>query len=67
MAAYVDDMIVFDSDRTAHIKTMRALFECLRKHKLKLSPTKARLWATDADSLGHFTSPAVRTRKKCPH
>ena len=29
VAAYCDKMI-FDSDRTAHVKTMRALFERLR-------------------------------------
>ena len=26
MAAYLDDVLVFDSDSTAHVKTMRALF-----------------------------------------
>ena len=51
-------MIVFDSDPTAHVENMRALFERLRKHNLKSSPSKARLGATDADFLGHFISPA---------
>ena len=58
MAAYLDDVIVFDSDPTAHIKTMRALFECLRKNNLKFSPSKACVRATDADFLGHSISPA---------
>ena len=26
VAAYLDDVIVFDSDPTAHVKTIRALF-----------------------------------------
>ena len=43
MAAYLDDMIVFDPDPTPHVKTIRALFERLRKHNLKLSPLTARL------------------------
>ena len=34
-------------------ETIRALFELLRKHNLKLLPSKARLGATDADFLGH--------------
>ena len=56
--AYLDDVIALDSDPTADVKTMRALFERLRKHNLKLSPSKARLGATDADFLGHPISPA---------
>ena len=58
MAAYLDDVIVFGSDPTAYVKTMRALFERLRKHNLKLPRSKARLGATDADFLGHSISPA---------
>ena len=58
VAAYLDDVIVFDSDPSAHVKTIRALFERLRKHNLILSPSKARLGATDADFLGHSISPA---------
>ena len=53
VVAYLDDVLVFDSDRTAHAKTIHALFERLRKHSLKLSPSKASLGATDADFLGH--------------
>ena len=48
---------------------MRAVFERLRKHNLKLSPSKAHLGATDADFLGHFISPAGgrANAKKTPH
>ena len=35
VAAYLNDVIVFDSDRTAYVKTMRTLLERLRKHNLK--------------------------------
>ena len=67
--AYLDDVIVLDSNPTARVKTKRALFERLRRHNLKLSPTKAHLGATDADFLGHSISPAaVRPNaEKCPH
>ena len=58
MAAFLDDVIVVDSDPTTHVKTMRAPFERLWKHILKLSPSKARLGATNADFLGHSISPA---------
>ena len=43
VAAYLDDVIVFDSDPSTHVETIRALFERLRKHNLKLSPSKFRL------------------------
>ena len=39
MAAYLDKSIVFDSGPTALIKKKRGLFERLRKHDLKLSPS----------------------------
>ena len=69
VAAYLDDVIVFDSDPAAHVKTMRTLFERLRKYNLKLSLSKARLGATDADFLGHSISPAgVRpSAENIPH
>ena len=62
------DVIVFDSDPTAHVKTMRALFDRLRKHNLKFPPSKARLSDTHADFLGHPIRPlvCVRTRIKFP-
>ena len=41
VASYLDDVIVFDSDPVAHVWTIRSLSEHLRKHNLKLSPSKA--------------------------
>ena len=58
VAEYLDGVIVSDSDPTAHVQTISFLFERLRKHNLKLSPSKARLGATDANFLGHSISPA---------
>ena len=57
VAAYLDNVTVFDSDPVAHARTIRSLFEGLRKHNLKLSPSKARLGATDANFLRHSISP----------
>ena len=58
VAAYHDDVNVFDSDPIEHVQMIRSLIERLRKHNLKGSPSKARLGATDANFLGHFISPA---------
>ena len=58
VAAHFNDVIVFDSDPTTHVKTTHTLYELLRKHNLKFSPTKAGLEATDAEFLGHSISPA---------
>ena len=58
MAAFFDNVIVFDSDPVAHVRTIRSLFERLRNHNLKLSPSKARLGGIDANVLGHSIYPA---------
>ena len=46
---------VFDPD---HALTITGLFKQLRKHNLKLSSSKSKIVATDADFLGHTISPA---------
>ena len=68
-ATYLGDVVIFGSGPTAHVKTTRALFDRLRKQNLKLSPSKARLGATDADFLGHSISPAGwhPNSEKCQH
>ena len=58
VTAYLDDVTVFNSDPIAHVQTIHSLFERLRKHNITLSPSKARLGATDANFLGHSISPA---------
>ena len=58
VAAYLDDVVVFDPDPGAHVLNFKELFKKLRKHNLKLSPSKAKIGATDADFLGHTISPA---------
>ena len=56
--AYLDDVIVFDSYLVAHVRTIRSLFERLRRHNLELSPSKVRVGTTNANFLGHSISPA---------
>ena len=62
VVAYLDDLIVFDSDRTVHVKTIRALFELQRKHNIKLSPSKACLGATNSIFWAIIFRPRVYTR-----
>ena len=57
VAAYLDDVIVFDADPPLHVTNMKDFFLRLRKHNLKISPSKATIGATDADFLGHTISP----------
>ncbi|CAB1108262.1 unnamed protein product [Ectocarpus sp. CCAP 1310/34] len=57
VASYLDDLIVVDDTPATHVGTMRALFERLRTHNLKLTPPKATIGATEADFLGHTISP----------
>ena len=59
VAAYLHAIVVLVFNPIVHIQTIRSLFGHLRKHTLKLSPSKARLGATDANFLGHSFSPAV--------
>ena len=56
VAAYLDDVIAFDSDPAALVKTIRALVNRLRNHNLNPRPSKAHLSATDADFRGHSIS-----------
>ncbi|CAB1118552.1 unnamed protein product [Ectocarpus sp. CCAP 1310/34] len=57
VASYLDDLIVFDNNPAFHVDTMRALFERLRTHNLKLTPPKATIGTTEANFLGHTISP----------
>ena len=69
VAAYLDDVIVFDSDPIPHVQTIRSLFERLRKHNLKLSPRR-RDWVPQMPTSWATPFPRrayARTQKKCPH
>ena len=55
--AYLDDVIVHDTDPASHIANLRPFFLRLILHNLKLSPGKTRIGATQADFLGHTICP----------
>ena len=54
---YLDDVIVLDADPILHVASMKEFFLRLRKHNLKLSPSKAAIGATDAHFLCHTIFP----------
>ena len=58
VVAYLDDVIVFDTDPSDHIFTVLTFSLRPRQYNFRLSPSKARLGATKANFLGHATSPA---------
>jgi hypothetical protein len=39
----MDDVIVFNKDYDSHLKHFKEVFEVFRKHKLSISPNKAKL------------------------
>lgn len=65
VAADLDDAIGFDSDPSAHVQTMRAFFEQLRKNNLKLPPSKTQLHATDADFHDHSSLRLLTQHPRC--
>ena len=66
VAAYLDDIIVFDPTPSDHTANIRALFERLRKHRLKLSPAKAKIGATTADFSPNSDKVAALTKMPMP-
>ena len=66
MAAYVDGIIVFDSDPMAHVKNIYTLLGYSRKHSLMLSLSNARLGGRMLIFLVTLFRPpvCVRTRKR---
>ena len=68
VAAYPDDVIVFDSDPIAQVQTNRSLFERLRKHNVKLPPRR-RDWVPQMSISWIVPFPRrayARTQKTCP-
>lgn len=55
--AYLDDVIVYDTDPASHIANLRLFFLRLVLHNLKLSPGKSLIGAITADFLGHTICP----------
>ena len=53
---YLDDIIVHVRTFKGKLESLRQVFECLRKAKLKLSPSKCHLFCQQVKYLGHVVS-----------
>ena len=53
---YLDDMIVFSEMPEEHLQRMRVVFDHLRKHGLKLKPSKCEVFKPKINYLAHHVS-----------
>ena len=53
---YLDDVIVFSDTPDEHLRRMRVVFDCLRKHGLKLKPSKCEVFKSEINYLAHHVS-----------
>ena len=56
MEAYVDDMIVKSLHRNNHIEDLTESFDALRRHRMKLNPTKCTFGVTSGKFLGFLVT-----------
>ena len=56
MKVYVDDMLVKSVEDTDHIKDLTEAFEALRRHNMKLNPTKCTFEVLVEKFLGFLVS-----------
>lgn len=55
---YIDDIIVYSENLPEHMRRLRNVFSCLRKHNFLIEPTKCSLLRREVKFLGHFISGA---------
>ena len=53
---YLDDVIVFSDTPDEHLRRMRAVFDCLCEHGLKLKPSKCEVFKSEINYLAHHVS-----------
>ena len=53
---YLDDVIVFSDMPEEHLRRMRVVFNRLRKHSLKLKPSKCEVFKLEINYLAHHVS-----------
>lgn len=53
---YIDDIIVIGCSIQHHISNLQEVFQCLRKHNLKLNPSKCQFFRSEVTFLGHHVS-----------
>ena len=52
----LDDVIVFSDMPEKHLQRMHVVFDCLRKHGLKLKPSKCEVFKSEINYLAHHVS-----------
>ena len=62
--SYIDDIVFGGATPEEYLRTLRDLFSVLRKHSLKLKPSKCILGATELNFLGHVVD--KDTIRPCP-
>jgi hypothetical protein len=55
---YLDDILIFSRDRSAHIAHLCRVLELLDQHGLVINPAKCVFAASSVEFLGHQVSPA---------
>ena len=53
---YLDDVIVFSNTPDEHLRRMHVVFDCLRKHGLKLKLSKCEVFKSEINYLAHHVS-----------
>ena len=64
--AFIDDVLCFSATFEQHLADVQAMFDRFRAAKLKLKPTKCKLFQTEVDFVGHRVTPngiSVQQRK----
>lgn len=56
---YLDDLILFSVDFTAHLQHLEEVFRALQRYGLKLRPEKCQLFRNEVKFLGHCVSKEV--------
>ena len=69
VAAYLNDMIVFHSNLTAHVKTRERSPSTCASIRSSFPPRKAALrpWTLIVWAIPFYPQVCARTRKNCPH
>ena len=61
VVVYLDDILIYSSDKTTHRKQVKDVLCCLRKHGLYAKPEKCEFDHESVEDLGYILSPAGLT------
>ena len=56
MQSFVDDVIAYNGNFEDHVRTLKDLFEQVRKANLKIKPSKPKIRYFEVQFLGHLIS-----------